>query len=378
MKYVRRYDLDWLRVGVFALLIFYHVGMFFVPWGWHVKNDPLYPGLRWPMIFLNQWRLPILFVISGMGTYYAYSFRSPGAYSWERIKRLLVPLVFGMLLIVPPQVYVERLVYGDFTGSYWDFFPAEAFRGVYPEGNLSWHHLWFLPYLLLFSLLLAIPFRRIKDRPGVLGARVQKLMSTPWGWLWFLIPLYLWEAFLEPFFNVTHALVGDWFALVNFGTLFFFGFILLASGNAFWENAVRYRRRNLLLGCASFALLAFTWEFEDGIPRHFTEAGLKVLNLWAWIFVLFGYAARYLNRPSKVLAYCNRAVYPFYILHQTVTVILAYPLTTLDWGFWPEAVYLTLGTFGISWLLYHFLIVPLPLLHPFFGLKPARKTQPPA
>ena len=117
-KRIRRYDLDWLRVIVFALLIFYHVGMFFVPWGWHIKNERIYNDLIWPMLFLNQWRLPILFTISGMGTYYALSKRNLRQFSWERGWRLGVPLLFGMLLIVPPQIYIERLVDGDFTGTY--------------------------------------------------------------------------------------------------------------------------------------------------------------------------------------------------------------------------------------------------------------------
>ena len=374
MEKIRRYDLDWLRVGVFALLIFYHVGMFFVPWGWHLKNNEIYPELRWPMLFLNQWRLPILFVISGMGTYYAYSHRSPSEYAWERLRRLGIPMLFGMLLIVPPQVYLERLAQGTVQGSYMSFFPSQSFMGIYPEGNLSWHHLWFLPYLLVFSLALAWPFRRIKDQPGVLVRWTQSRLKTPWGWLAFLLPLYLWEAFLEPFYNVTHALVGDWFALINFGTLFFLGFLLIASGQAFWDNVRKYRRRNLYLGLGSFAILIVLWQFEDSTLRHFTEAGFKVLNLWTWIFVLFGYASVYLNRPSRILAYCNRAVYPFYILHQTLTVIIAYFIMNLDWGFWTKASLLTLGTFGGCLLLYQFLILPLKWIHPYFGIKPKRSA----
>jgi glucans biosynthesis protein C len=76
--------LDWLRVIVFGLLIFYHVGMFFNHWGWHIKNNILYAELRWPMLFINQWRLPILFVISGMGTFYALSKRNGGEFALER------------------------------------------------------------------------------------------------------------------------------------------------------------------------------------------------------------------------------------------------------------------------------------------------------
>ena len=133
----RRYDLDWLRVIVFALLIFYHVGMFFVPWGYHVKNNVIYDWIRWPMLFLNQWRLPILFVISGMGTAFALAFRTGGQFIGERGRRLGIPLLFGMLVIIPPQVYVERVSDGEFLGSYFDFLLGPAFQGIYPSGNLS-------------------------------------------------------------------------------------------------------------------------------------------------------------------------------------------------------------------------------------------------
>ena len=121
---MRRYDLDWLRVLVFLLLIFYHVGMFFVPWDWHIKNDRLYQWLEYPMLFINQWRLPILFVISGMGTSYALAKRTGKQFAWERIKRLLLPLAIGILLVVPPQVYFERLASGQFSGGYCCFWPA--------------------------------------------------------------------------------------------------------------------------------------------------------------------------------------------------------------------------------------------------------------
>ena len=141
MESIRRYDLDWLRVIVFGFLIFYHVGMFFNHWGWHIKNNILYSDLRWPMLFINQWRLPILFVISGMGTFYALSKRTGGEFALERVLRLLIPLLVGIVLIVPPQVYFERIANGQFIGGYFEFWPAYAFYGVYPEGNFSWHHL---------------------------------------------------------------------------------------------------------------------------------------------------------------------------------------------------------------------------------------------
>jgi len=375
MEKIRRYDVDWLRVIVFGLLIFYHVGMFFVPWGWHIKNNVIYDDLRWPMSFVNQWRLPILFVISGMGTAYALSFRSGGQFIWERFKRLFIPLVFGMLVIVPPQMYLQRLDRGEYVGSYWDFLSGPAFTtGAYPAGNITWNHLWFLPYLLVFSILLTPVFLYFRNRPmsGILESWRTRFTKNPFHLYWFVIPLYLYEALVEPFFDVTHNLTHDWFNFISSLTLFFFGFFLISIKEPFWAAIDRIWKKSLVIGIICFAAQGFIWVYlEDGYVVHFTEAALKVLNLWSWILVLFGLASKYLNKPSGVLAYCNQAVYPFYILHQTVTVVLGYFLMNLSWGFWPKFVILILGTFGISWLLYELLIRRIALLRPLFGLKTA-------
>lgn len=368
---MRRYDIDWLRILVFALLIFYHVGMFFVPWGWHIKNDTEYRWLQFPMLFVNQWRLPILFVISGMGTWFALGKRTGIRFTKERLYRLGVPLLFGMFMIVPPQVYLERLDRGQFTGGYFDYWPVHAFTGIYPEGNLSWHHLWFLPYLLLFSLVLLPLFLRMRKHPeNRVALWLKKVVSSKYGIFGFVLPLYLAEAFLEPFFPVSHALIGDWFALVNFGLFFLFGFLLIHVRKQFWETVTRNRRHYLVLGIVSFILLLLRWLYvKDNTLVHFSEAAVKVINIWSWILVLFGYAARYLNKPGKWVAYANQAVYPFYILHQTITIMMAYTIMDLQWGLFAKFAVLVVATFGLSFVIYEFLIRRIKILWPIFGLK---------
>ncbi len=369
-KKIRRYDLDWLRVIVFGLLIFYHVGMFFVPWGWHIKNNEIVDWIRWPMLFLNQWRLPILFVISGMGTRYALSSRNLWQFNLERHKRLAIPLLFGMICIIPPQVYFERLANGEFVGSFAEFFITKSFVGVYPEGNISWHHLWFLPYLLLFSVVLSPVLVRLKKKTSRFKNWVDKKIKTPFGLYVFIIPLYLTEAFLEPFFPVTHALIGDWFTIFNYLILFFYGYILISVGKQFWESIDRIKKKTLVIGILAFCTQLTIWIIrKDNVYIHFTEALVKVINLWSWILVIFGYGAKFLNKKSDLLSYCNRAVYPFYILHQTITITIGYYLMNLDWEFIPKFLTLTIGTFLGSWMLYHFIILRIPLLHPLFGLK---------
>lgn len=367
---IRRYDLDWLRVIVFALLIFYHVGMFFVPWGWHIKNNDISEGMRWPMLFLNQWRLPILFVISGMGTYYALSKRSLWQFNLERFLRLGIPLAFGMLFIVPPQIYFERLATNEFIGSYFSYLTTKAYIGIYPEGNISWHHLWFLPYLFLYSLLLSPILVFLKNRHTKMIQWLSKQLAKPFGFYIFIIPLYLIETLIEPFFPVTHALIDDWFTFINFMMLFFYGFLLISCGSIFWERIQLFKQKALWIGIVAFIIQTIIWVIgKDSIIIHFSEGMIKVVNLWSWILVLFGYAAKYLNRRSNILAYCNRAVYPFYILHQTITVGIGYYLMRLEWSITLKFIIMVLGTFIISWIIYHFIILKIRFLQPLFGLK---------
>ncbi|WP_299313490.1 acyltransferase family protein [uncultured Aquimarina sp.] len=367
---IRRYDLDWLRVIVFGLLIFYHVGMFFVPWGWHIKNNVIYDWFRWPMLFLNQWRLPILFVISGMGTFYALSHRNLWQFNMERIKRLLIPLLFGMLFIVPPQIYFERLVNNQFLGSYIEYFTTEAFIGVYPKGNISWHHLWFLPYLLIFSIILSPLFIKIKRSAPKFTIWIQQQLQKSYGLYLFIIPLYFIEALVEPFFDITHALIDDWFNFTNSLTFFLFGFILIAAGQKFWKSLDLIKFKAFIIGIIAFSIQLSIWiQDQDSFLIHFTEALIKVTNLWSWILVILGYGAKLLNTKSKLLAYCNRAVYPFYILHQTITITIGYYIMNLHWGLLPKFIILVIGTFGGSWIIYHWIILEIPILHPFFGLK---------
>lgn len=374
MSHTRRYDLDWLRVLVFLLLIFYHVGMYFVPWEWHLKDLQLYPQLKWPMRFINQWRLPILFVISGMGTAFALRKRTFKEFARERTFRLLIPLAAGILLVVPPQVYFERLSEGIEYNNYLQFLFTDAFKGVYPKGNFSWHHLWFLPYLYLFSLGL-IPlllFGKILPKQ----TRKRQTYAFPLLLIYlFAIPLMVIENTLAPKFPVTHALYNDWYVLPFYALLFFYGYGIARYFRAFWRITEEYRHLFLMAGIAFFTGYVAISQH----PLHLSIysqllAIIKILNMWSWILCIFGFAARHLNKKSKLLSYCNQAVYPFYILHQTITVALGFYVQDKPWGFAAKFSFLSVGTILLTAILYEYFIRRMAILRPLFGLKP-RKTK---
>src|SRR6201990_83730 len=105
----RRYDLDWLRLICIAILLFYHTGMWFNTWGWHVKNNELSRSFEFWMVWLHPWRMALLLFISGAGTYMALGKRTRKQFVGERFRRLFIPLLFGMFVVVPPQIYFEYI-----------------------------------------------------------------------------------------------------------------------------------------------------------------------------------------------------------------------------------------------------------------------------
>jgi len=130
----REYGLDALRVFAFVMLILYHSGMGYVPWGWHVKNNELSEAFIAPMQFLNRWRLPLLFFISGCGVAFSLRRRTLVEFRSERLRRLGLPILVAIFVIVPPQIYFERLAQGA-TFSYAEFYPSVFQFVPYPKGS---------------------------------------------------------------------------------------------------------------------------------------------------------------------------------------------------------------------------------------------------
>ena len=171
-KLKRRYDIDWLRVLLIFSVYLFHCARFFAPWGWHVKDEVVSPGFTIFMEFLQMWMLPSIFIVSSASIRYSLGFQKPGRFVRGKLTRLLVPLVFGIFVLSPHQVYFEDLTYGQFSGSFIKWFPR-FFDGLYGfGGNFAWMglHLWYLLFLLLFTLIL---------RPRSAPITRQKLAKNP-------------------------------------------------------------------------------------------------------------------------------------------------------------------------------------------------------
>ncbi|CAA9278098.1 MAG: Putative inner membrane protein [uncultured Cytophagales bacterium] len=379
----RRYDLDWLRVLAFGLLIFFHTGMFFVEWEWHIKNNVISEPMEWPMRFVSQWRMPLLFMISGAALYFALRRPRTGSFAGERVRRILLPLIFGMFVVVPPQIYFERLTQGHAYG-YAEFYASVFAFEPYPAGSFSWHHLWYLAYLFVYSLVCLPLFRYWLREPGTRQLdRIIAFFARP-GFV-FLPAAWLLagDLVLRPYFpDDTHALVDDWANHFKSLSLFVIGFGLVAQP-AFISVVARQRWVSLGVGLCTVAVLyARYWlaDWPGGLQggELTLYRALAFLNGWSWLLTLLGFARTHLNFTNPALRYANEAVYPFYILHQTVIIVLAYPM--IDWTM-PVGVkflLISLGTFGVCWLLYEGPIRRVAFLRPLFGLKARKDDRPEA
>jgi glucan biosynthesis protein C len=369
----REYGLDWLRVMAFVILIGYHTGMYFVPWPWSVKNRETSDWLVWVMIFFNRWRLPLLFFISGAGTWFNLQRRGYGEFALERLLRLLLPLVFGMLVIVPPQIYVERVLAGSHYASYLEFWGTVFTFVPYPKGNLSWHHLWFLPYILTYSLLGLPLFALLRSSRGrALVDGLARLCELP-GIVYLLnIPNIIAALMLDAQWPVTHNLTSDWANFTGSMLTFLWGFIVCGSDRFL---ALIERRRHEFLWVAATTLILFYGIRLDHVLAAFPAASRRWIFLlvdsyfgMAVIFTLIGWSRAKINRDSAALRYANTAVYPFYIFHQTITILLGY--AWLDWHvpFGIKFPLLFAGTFLGSWVLFE-VVRRHPVTRVLFGMK---------
>lgn len=374
----RRWDIDWLRVLATLAVFLFHCARFFNDEGWHIKNNQLDVSMTIFVNIVSQWLMPLFFILSGASTYYALNLRSSGVYVRERITRLLLPLIFGILMLIPPQVYIESVsgqseTVPPFTGSFLEFYP-HYFDGFYAFGGyFAWMglHLWYLLVLFIFSLLTLPLFVFLNSETG------QQLISglanglTQRGLIFLLpMPLVIFEVMLDPA-GLGFRDFGGWNLFIYLGWLIV-GYVLAAEPR--FQQAIR-RHFFAAVGLAGLTLFSGLMIHQAGIPAPYGSINyallmtLRVFNSWFWLLAILGLGQRYFNFKNNFLAYASEASLPFYMLHQTVIVVVGFFITEWPLNVLPKYVILAVTSFIIIMTLYELLIRRLNLLRFLFGLK---------
>lgn len=330
----RRYGLDWLRIGAFALLILYHVGMFFVPWDWHVKTAEPLRWLEIPMLATNAWRLALLFLISGVASRFLLAkMAGAGGFAGQRTVRLLVPLLAGVALFVAPQPWAELQAKAGYPYGFWHFWTHDYFRFGTLEGLVlpTYNHLWFVAYLWIYTLLLALGAALLPvGAKAALQAGFDRLFAGA-RLLWLpILLLWLARVTLFPIFDDTHALIDDWYNHAVYGGLFLFGVALAKSATAWRDVAATWKPA---LACAIVgyaAIVAYNLAVGDNeLPEPWLALvrGLRSAHMWGAILALLALAHLKLNRDTPARRYLTEAIFPYYIAHQTIIVLVGHALT---------------------------------------------------
>ena len=371
---MRRHDVDWLRVILFGLLIWFHYAVFSL--GTLKGGDSSLEILNLPLYFIigvmHQWRLAALFVISGMGTAFAFRKRTWGVYVKERFSRLGIPLLFGTYI----------LFFGIFeplgtTARLFELFPGHE--------DMPYGHLWFIYNLLIYSVLLTPVFSHVRRYPdGKIVQMTRSILRVRHGMGLLLLPPLLLSLNNVLFKPWGFGEVGMWWEFPRYMLYFLFGYLMIAAKEDYFPAIDRIRIPVTVIT----PVLAVMWFIGGEMfeTPHIYEGGwvaegynafaveptiaalIQSFHAWFWCLFIFSWASKLLNKPSTWLAYLNEAVYPAYIVHMHLTFLPIAFFALIGLGYY---VSMTIGTIVVfvGVMICFEIARRASLFRPVFGIK---------
>ncbi len=370
----RRYDLDWLRVLGILLVFVYHSTRFYNVEDWVVKNDIWYPSVEVWNGFATSFMMPLMFAISGASLFYAMGKGGFGKFLKDKTLRLLVPLLVCALTHASLQAYLDNITHGQFSGNYFQFLPQ-----YYHLDTIAWDgmHLWYLKYLFVFSVILYPLMRWLKGGGRSVLSKLDGVLAKT-GMVHILaLPILL--LFLLP----SDAPLMDWNGGWPYLMYLFFllwGFVI-ASDERLQDSIRQLRWVSLAAGLALVAGFSIVKSqiVDPNVmsPSLILAGALRTFGGWSCVLAIFGLGMQYLNVRTPRLDYANEAVLPFYILHQTVLLVVGYFVVqwalpdVLEW-----AIIVVVSFVSIMGI-YEYLVRRTDILRFLFGMKPlpAKPTQ---
>ena len=380
-KPARLYYIDWLRVLAMLSVFLFHCDRFFDFDGWHIKNAATSLVSSIHIQFFNQWMMPLFFVLSGAAVFYSLRSRTAGGFIKERSLRILVPwLLIGIFVIAPPQVYLERLTHGEFSGNFFQFYYPHYFDGVYAFGGnfaIIPLHLWYLVLLFTFSMI-ALPIFLPRQKTGhSLISRLASAFGKPWALLMLFVPLAVADLLADVIGGLGFTRqMGGW-DIISYLLFFIYGYLIISNTRI--QETIRKYSTAALIAALILAVIGLILQFSANLPNNTLfwvgSSAFDSLRAWCWIIAILGLGSRFLNFNNKFLGYANEAVLPFYILHQTIILIVGFYVIQWSMGIAPKYFIICTTSFVAIMAIYDLLVRRINVLRFLFGMRLKKKPK---
>jgi len=379
-------SLDWLRSLTVLLLIPFHSALIFITgYYWWITSDQKNLAAQAFTTVLDQYHMPLLFLVAGAATWFSLGKRTAGQYSVERIKRLVVPAILCSIIFVVPNHYLSQMHYynndelnkilagiGELPpfGSFLEHYPSIFMDKVIPF-TTNWNPgvLWFLWYLILYTCILLPVFWVIRKKGQRLVSGINWFLEKRGSVFLLVIPIALLQVYKPG------PILDTWtfhnFSLFYYVPFFVYGFFLFTDSRALrgLDKSGPIAIIGGIITMTLFMLLVFPplgrAPLYSAYWTFFSDSGnialgedliwvLRSITEWFWIIGLLYLGKRFLNFSNGFTRYANDAVLPFYILHETGIVTISYFVIQLDMPVLPTyaiiiggASLMTLGLYEI-------------------------------
>ena len=379
----RKHYIDWLRVLAFGLLFLFHSWRPFDQFPWHIKNEEQNYIFDLLTMFTHGWRMFLIFLVSGAGTWFALKSRKK-AFVMDRIKRLIVPFLFGIVLIIPPQRFYEWITYRDFTGTYFDFslaYPSQQLGASMGSSLLLWFghlgtHLWFLPFLFVMTMFVLPLFTKIQ-KGRLEFSWLKRIMQSNYGVFILVLPMILVRVILKPVYSE----YTDWADFLIYMFPFIYGFLFMSDPE--FINIIK-KKTYIFLVIGAISSIYFIYAAFQGplniqeymhpsySLKHIELSVVSMLIAYSWILFFLGFFAKHMNFKHSILVPANISILPIYVLHQTLIIVIGYYVVNTELDIALKFAIIACTAIPVSILLYK-MIQTNTILRFLFGLK--RKTK---
>lgn len=376
----RLYYLDWLRVLAFGLLFIFHSWRPFDHLPWHIKNEDQSAIFDLLTMFTHGWRMHLIFLVSGAGTWLAMRSRKD-RFVLDRLKRLIVPFLFGIVVLIPPQRFYEWIMFHGFEGGFLDFlsiYPAQWLDVFMGASVLLWFghlgtHLWYMPCLFVMTMVCIPVFHNIREGK-IRFTWLKKTMSKPFGVFILVIPMIISRLLLKPVFQE----YTDWADFFIYLWPFVYGFVFIAD-RAFIDIIKARRHLLLSVGLISSIIFIYLGSTSEQMVQVYTYPQFDWIHLLStlismfialsWTLFFLGWFATAMDFNCPILVPANISILPVYVLHQTLIIVFGYYIIALDMNLFVKFGIIALTAIPASILLYQ-VIRTNNVTRFLFGLKP--------